>query len=255
VYPKAVQAAQRAIVLDSTIAEAWAIAALLNTNYEWDWPRARREIDRAIALNKSNSTAYLADAAYWMGMRRADRAVASTRKSIELDPLNPAYRWFLTPILYLSAAPDSVMAAQREVDRLAPGFVYLDSYTGLALADLGRKEAAESTFKAAEVFLGHRSAFLARFYAQNGRTAEARAIIQELVRNWPKTYVAPELIATAYDALGDTENYYRWEERGVEVHSALTVFNALWIGNRKHLAEPRFQKILRATGIPSQPAP
>ncbi|HEX9484396.1 MAG TPA: protein kinase [Gemmatimonadaceae bacterium] len=254
IYPRAVAAARTAIALDSTLSEGWSQAALLNANYEWDWPRARIEVERAKRLNPGNPESYLSESSYWLGVRRPDRAVEGTRQSAARDPLNPFSEWFLGVSHYLNGAPDSALAHFHAMRGLTPDFVYLDAYDGFAWFDKGQFTQAESAFVRADRLLGHRSAGLAWFYAKTRRTDEARLILRQIEAEWPKTYVVPELIATAYDALGDRDSFYRWLERGVEVHSAVAAFSGDWPPFRKYAADARFLAVLHRMHIPDRPA-
>jgi tetratricopeptide (TPR) repeat protein len=52
------RAAERALELDDTLAEAHTCFAEVLKDYDWDWAASEREFQRAIALNPSYSTAH-----------------------------------------------------------------------------------------------------------------------------------------------------------------------------------------------------
>jgi TolB-like protein/predicted Ser/Thr protein kinase len=56
-FPKAKEAALRALGLDANIADAHAAMGAILGSYEWDWPRARKELELAIRLNPGNAKA------------------------------------------------------------------------------------------------------------------------------------------------------------------------------------------------------
>ncbi|MFN2513362.1 MAG: winged helix-turn-helix domain-containing tetratricopeptide repeat protein, partial [Pyrinomonadaceae bacterium] len=56
--PRARVAAEKALLIDETLAEAHASLAFVRMHYEWDWPGAEREFKRAIELNPSYATAH-----------------------------------------------------------------------------------------------------------------------------------------------------------------------------------------------------
>ena len=95
--------------------------------------------------------------------------------------------------------------------------VHIDSFAGDAFGRQRRFAEAESSFKAAEPALGRRSRGLALVRALQGKQAEARAIPNEIERDWRTTYVVPEMSAWAYDALDDRARMYGWLRRGIEV--------------------------------------
>ncbi len=255
VYPKAVAAIARALALDSTLAEAWSTRARLNALYEWDWPRARSEIDGARALNPDDVQALAAESQYWSAMRRSDRMVEPWRQAVQLDPLSPGTSFGLAWAFYVSGQPDSAVAQSLAVAKLQPGFAYLDAVEGYAYVDKGMLAEAEQAFGRAESVLGHRSPGLAYVLALRGRRAEAEQVLQEIERTWRTAYVVPEFIATAYLALADTAKVYEWLERGVDLHSAFATFNPLWPPFRAIRHDPRFMAVLRRINIPGLPAP
>ena len=57
-YPKAKEAALKALEIDDTLAEAHTSLGMIKTNYDWDWSGAEREYQRAIELNPKYATAH-----------------------------------------------------------------------------------------------------------------------------------------------------------------------------------------------------
>ena len=56
-FPRAEQAALRALALDDRLAEAHTSLGYSKFRYSWDWPAAQQEFARAIALNPNYPTA------------------------------------------------------------------------------------------------------------------------------------------------------------------------------------------------------
>jgi len=57
-FLKARAAAQRALELDSSLAEPHATLGFVALYYDWDWPTAEREFQRALAINPGYATAH-----------------------------------------------------------------------------------------------------------------------------------------------------------------------------------------------------
>ena len=57
-FPRAKAAALRALDLDDSLAEAHTSLAFVKANYDWDFPGAEKEFQRAIALNPNYATAH-----------------------------------------------------------------------------------------------------------------------------------------------------------------------------------------------------
>jgi TolB-like protein len=72
-YPKAKAAALKALELDDSLAEPHAALGVVKRDFEWDWPGAEEEFQRAIELNPG-----CAEAHSWRGTLRG--MLGSTRK-------------------------------------------------------------------------------------------------------------------------------------------------------------------------------
>src|SRR5262249_54235644 len=90
VMPKAKAAAQRAIELDDTLAEAHASLGYVNLTFDWDWARAEQEFRRAIELDPSSSRGHAGYAQYLLFVgRRSDQSMQELQQAYALDPLLP----------------------------------------------------------------------------------------------------------------------------------------------------------------------
>jgi adenylate cyclase len=81
------QAAERALELDASLSMPW--AALANTaqnSWPVDWSRNLSMMDRAIAADRRNATAYLWRGISWLNLGFFDRAIADFDRCLELEP-------------------------------------------------------------------------------------------------------------------------------------------------------------------------
>src|SRR5262245_27538740 len=84
---RAREAAMKALLLDSDLAEPHATLGFVNT-HEYDFAEAEREYQRAIELNANYATAH-----QWYGemlshLARHEEAIAELRRALEIDPLS-----------------------------------------------------------------------------------------------------------------------------------------------------------------------
>ena len=140
VVPLARSAAERAIALDSAIAEPRFARAVIWLLYDREPAKAGEELQRAIALDPN-----LADGFHWqshrfLAMGETDSSLAMSRRAIEASPLDPSLRAHLG-WHYLLARQDSLAAgAFAEALALAPGAAAWDEHFAwrpVAPADTG----------------------------------------------------------------------------------------------------------------------
>ncbi len=109
---RGIEAARRALTLDSTLAEAHTSLAYGLVG-EWAWQDAERHFRRAIALNPSYATAHQWYAELLAAQNRMDEAVASARRATVRDPLSPIIAWNLARILYFARRPHEALEQLR----------------------------------------------------------------------------------------------------------------------------------------------
>ena len=91
VMPKAKAAAEKALQLDDSLAEAHTSLGAINFWYDFDWTGGERELRRAIALNPSSAEAHFQYGYLLMFEGRFDESLAEMRRASDLDPLSAEY--------------------------------------------------------------------------------------------------------------------------------------------------------------------
>ena len=85
-FPKAEQAASKALELDETLAEAHASMALVKNLFSWEWRESERHYRRAIELNPNYAVAYSSFGMLLIPEKRFQEAEALISKAESLDP-------------------------------------------------------------------------------------------------------------------------------------------------------------------------
>lgn len=209
VWSRARAAAERAVRLDSTLADAWAALADIKTYYEWDWEGAERAFERANELNPSLPMNHYHHAWYLALFGRASEAVAEHKLAQRLDPLTPLHTVWIPGLYYYLGQPEKALAEARKLIEEYPDNAVVLFGLGAAAAELGLyDEAIAAHRRAVEVNPAWRYA-LGRSLALAGRTEEAREIVSELEAEPPTSWNAIGL-ADVYAALGDKDAAFRW---------------------------------------------
>jgi Tol biopolymer transport system component/serine/threonine protein kinase len=217
-FPKARQAAERALEIDDTLAEAHAALAYCLGNYDWNWTLCEREFKRALELNPGYATAH-----HWYGftylsaMGRLDEAIAEVKKANDLDPLALPVSSNIGLLLYIARRYDEALEQFHENLEIERSFVYTHWEMALTYEQLGRYDEAIAAFQKAIALSGTSilpRALLARTYALAGRKSEATALLNELTET--QSYVSPYRIAAIHAALGDKDRAFKWLEHAYD---------------------------------------
>lgn len=120
-FPRARGAAEKALSLNETNAEAHNALANALFWHEWNWPAAEQHFTRAIAINPSFSLANHDYAFFLVAMGRTEPGMASLRRAIAADPLswrvNIDAGWLLLQAHHF----DEAIKQARRAQELEPG--------------------------------------------------------------------------------------------------------------------------------------
>jgi uncharacterized protein (TIGR02996 family) len=122
-FPRAEAAARKAVELDPNLAEGHRALAFPSFWWRRDVVTARREFERAIALNPNDGTAHLWYANALTHIGDNAKAVAEINRAQELDPSSSSVRADKGKILYGAGRKDEALALLRQMKRNEPAFV------------------------------------------------------------------------------------------------------------------------------------
>jgi serine/threonine protein kinase/Tfp pilus assembly protein PilF len=213
---RAKEFALRALAIDETLAEAHTSLGWVLFIYEWDWEAAAREFQRALELNPRYATARQWHSWLLMAQGRLEEAVAEGRLALELDSASVSIRRSLGWLLYYARQYEAAGEQLKRAVELNPTSEETHRILGLVRLQQGRLDQAEIAFREAIALsteLAYSRAGLAYTMARAGRTAEARAILDQLEREAKERYVSPVAFVTVHLGLGEVDQAFAWLER------------------------------------------
>jgi TolB-like protein/Tfp pilus assembly protein PilF len=253
-FPKARSAAEKALALDSTLAEPHAALAFVHFYYDWDWTAAEREFQTAIRRNPGYATAYEWYGLYLAAMGRFDSAQAVERTAMSLEPLSIAVAGTAAWVLYYSGRLEEARRQLNITLRTDSAFALGRLYLGRVEQARGEMGSALAYFRSPGV-LGSwvpSVAGIGNIYGVMGRRAEA---LGELARldslERAGVYVTPYGRALVWAGLRDFDRSFAELKRAVEGRSHWLVWlnrDTRWAPLRK---DPRFQPLVRRVGLPA----
>jgi serine/threonine protein kinase/tetratricopeptide (TPR) repeat protein len=249
--PKAKTAALSASKLDESLAEAHAALGYIYLIYDWDGPAAERELQRALQLNPSLSTARLNYASYLSTQGRHDESVREIRRAVELDPLSlRAYADGASLLLFARRYDEAIELARKGLE-LDPDFAFGLVFQGVAYAEQGRfQEAIGNLQKAARLNTSPSILALgAHVHAVAGQKREAEKLIQDLEKTAEQHYFCPYEIGAAYVSLGNHDTAVKWFRKGLEDRADCMAWLGVepWIESFR--SDPRYAQLLREVGL------
>ena len=170
-YAEAKAAAERALELEPSLAEAHALLASVATFHEWDWEAAEREIARSFELDAESAFGI---SAYWLAAQgRLDEALVDARRYRELEPLNPGAAHCVAWISFLNHDYETALVEWQRVRELQPDHLWANLLPPLAHSLEGRHEEALRAWAEYAVSANQsRRGSLAFLHARRARSAQ-----------------------------------------------------------------------------------
>jgi serine/threonine protein kinase/tetratricopeptide (TPR) repeat protein len=255
-FPKAKEAAKKALELDDTLAEAHAALAYAVFFADWDWLSAEREFKRAIELNPNSALSHERYAEYLHTRQRFEESLAQAQRAQELDPLSPEIVSQLGNVYLFSRRYDEAIAQYQKALDLYPnaGIRALLAYT-YAMKRMYPQALAESN-KIADQYKNTRAenqfvvGLLGWILAVSGKRADAVKTAQDLTDVSLHAYVDSYQLAMIYVGLGDKNETFRLLERAYEQRSASIPYLAIEPAFEGIRSDPRYADLLRRIGLP-----
>jgi TolB-like protein/Tfp pilus assembly protein PilF len=252
--PRMKAAAQKAIELDSTLAEAHHRLASIMTWGEWDWKGGEEAYRRVIELKPNYPAARRGYSFLLMILGRPDEAMVQIERALESDPLNELFQGLYGAQLLLSRRYDEAIAQLQNALKTAPNSPELHGYLRDAFLAKEMYDEALTEWKALFFTPGERGlpAIMERGYAEGGFREAARLTAETWAARSDTIYVPPNGVAALFAAAGEDDRALDWLERGLDIRNpqmpgiaVAPIFDSL----RNNL---RFQDLLRRMNLPSR---
>jgi serine/threonine protein kinase len=247
-FPRAREAALKALELDDNLAEAHLSLAAVKLYFDYDWPGAERKFRRALELDPNLADAHLHYAAYAALFGRKEECLAGLKRAVELEPLSAFHvanwGWFLWGFGQTERGLEEARKA-LDLDPDLPDALYV---LGGALGDKKLfDEALAAHRKLAAINPDWRWA-LAETYAKMGRKTDALVILADLEReNYPKHAI---FIAGVQMALEDKEETFRALEAAYRFRHIFLPFTVNPPEQFPWRDDPRFTELRRRMNFP-----
>ncbi len=217
-FPLARQAAERALQLDSTLAEAHTTLGLILKS-TGEWAAATARFRRGIALDSNYATAHQWYAEALIITGRVREAIAALERARDLDPLSPVINAELGYTLGLAGRyRDGIATGRRAVELdstlwISHAFLaYTQLFSGDNAAAVAGFERAVKLGPGIDPLVGT----LAHALARAGRADSARRILAPVELRASGGNGSPIAVAMAYAGLGERDASLAWLGRAVQ---------------------------------------
>ena len=253
-HDKMQAAALKALELDEALAEAHAALGRI-ASYDWDWPNAEKEYQRAIEHDPNSATARFLYGWHLGATGRLAQGIAELRRALDLDPLSVNINITIGAFLTAEGKYDEAIEQLKKTVALSPTSLWPRLRLAQAYEMKGETEQAIAEFQKAidlDESPGKRrvdtaEVRLAQAYAFWGKRAEAEKIIERW-RLGPDPRPSYD-VALIYIGLGDRDEAFRLLEKVYDAHD----MNLLSIVTDPRLndfrSDPRYSQLIQRLGL------
>jgi TolB-like protein/Flp pilus assembly protein TadD len=221
-YPKAREMAIRAISLEPSLGAPHAALGVIYANFDHDFAKAIAEFNRATELDPNYATAHQWKTTALGALGQFDEAIASSKRSVVLDPLSLIVNSDLA-FNYLNAHRfDDAIAQSRKTLEIDPNFHIAREYLAMALQFEGKLPDALAEYqkaKAAATDEPYTLSLLAQAYARSGSRDEAQRILTDLEQQSRTKFVSEWSIAVIRLSLGDKDGAIAALQKAFDQHA------------------------------------
>ena len=245
-------AAERALKIDPSLAEAHGSLGSVAGLYEWNWSASERHFRRAIELNPSYPTAH-----QWYGydfltpQGRLEEAIAALERAHHLDPLSLIITTCLGTVYDIARQHERARAYYDKVFELDDTFVRAHLSAGRSYLHQGMFDQAIAAFQRARELTPNSPvalALMAHAYNVSGATAEAARLREALDRCCRTCCISSYLLARAHLGYDHDRAFELLEQAHQEHDPRLAHMNVSPIFDCLR-ADERFRQLVRRVGL------
>lgn len=253
--PNCKDAAEKALEIDATLAEAHAVLAMYYQDYAWNQEAAGRELHRAIQLDPNSASAHIRFAIHYSLLERYEEAFEASTRAIQLAPTD-AFAWVNAGMQRYFA--EQYQAALPFIDRalqLTPDYAGAHWLRGAVYAELGRYNSATESLRQASGVAGPFvwRAWLGYAYALAGDTEQAEAaealLVEEIADGAPISSNLAVGVAMIHIGRGSHDEAFRWLQEAVESRSTILGFVLASPVSKRLVGDPRLPELLTTVGL------
>jgi TolB-like protein/Tfp pilus assembly protein PilF len=258
-FPKARAAAEKALEIDETLAEAHNALADIMYEYDWKFAEAEREFKRAIELNPNYATARHWYGEYLLAVGKNEEALAEMKRAQELDPLSLIINSILGVAYMENRQYDQAMEQLKKTIEMDQNFPRAHLYLADTYERNGMFEEASLEFEKLFVLNGmppeeaaKQTAELREAAKKIGAKGYWRKQIEIYERNrvsQPSVMPPLSIVAAFYAQLGEKDQAFAFLEKSYEkkevdvIRLESTIYDPI-------RSDPRFQDLMRRIGLP-----
>src|SRR6266478_6110015 len=252
--PKAIAAAEKALAIDDTLADAHAAIGSASQDL-WHWDRVEREFRRALELNPNQVIAHQWYGLYLSSIGRHEEALTHFKRALELDPLNLTAHTNLATGYENARQYEQALEQFKQTLEIDPNYAAAHSNLSQTYLDMGKYDLWLEEWKKGATLANDREDLAieeenARAYAKGGYHAALSRDIELRKQLAQRRYVDIGFIAYDYAALGEKEQAFAWLEKAYSEKAGSLGYIKVTTLMDPLRSDARYIDLLKRMGLP-----
>jgi len=251
VYPKAKQAALKALQIDEALAEPHAALAFSTMLFDWDWKQSEREFQRAFDLNPNDGLARQRYSVVLAAVGRMKEAISEAKSAQEAEPLSLSTIANTGWVSFLARDYEQSIEQCTKSIEMDPSFAPAYVYRAMAYEQKGMFDKAIADLETARGLQPGPALFgaLGHAYARSGNKAKAQIVLAELKELSGKRYFPAYQMALVHIGLGQNDEALALLEKAYEERYPWLIHLNVEPRLDPIRSDPRFADFVRRIGL------
>jgi TolB-like protein/DNA-binding winged helix-turn-helix (wHTH) protein/tetratricopeptide (TPR) repeat protein len=247
-YRKARADAERAIALDPSLASAYLALANTQIDYDRDWAAAEISLTKAAALEPGDVEVFRLRSHLSRVLGNLEQATRLFEQVVALDPLRPNSYSALEYLLYVGGRYDEAQAALQKALDLNPQATYVHLTMGEALIMEGKPQQALAEVEKEPIEWGKLTGQALAYHAL-GREQDSNTALASLITKYGSNGAFQIAQVCAYR--GESDKSFEWLEHAYQQRDPgmPEIKTDPLFKNLRH--DPRYTELLKKMRLPS----
>jgi TolB-like protein/DNA-binding winged helix-turn-helix (wHTH) protein/Tfp pilus assembly protein PilF len=251
VYPKAKQAALKALEIDDGLAEPHAALAFATMLFDWNWPASEREFRRAFDLNPNDGLTHQRHAVSLAAVGRMTEAIAKAKRAQDADPLSLSTIASAGWVAFLARDYARAIEECNKSIEMDPSFAPAYIYRAMAYEQKGMLDKSIADLETAKGLQPGPALFgaLGHVYAVSGNKTKAHALLGDLKELSGKQYFPAYQMALIHVGLGQKDEAFAMLEQAYADRYPWLIHLNVEPRFDPIRSDPRFVDLVRRIGL------
>jgi TolB-like protein/Tfp pilus assembly protein PilF len=252
-YIRAKEAILKALEIDDTLADAYALLGQIRLNFEWDWIGAETALKKAIEINQDSSMAHLVYHFYLRAMGRTSDSVDEMKLALDLDPFSFFHNHQYAIALEFDGQLDNAIKQAEKTLELWPENP--ETLTFLGLFHVQKKNYAKgiAILEHALSLMKKKSSFTLGFlgyaYGMSEDKKNANKILSKCLKRWDKGNITPSTMAVIYAGLNEKDKVFEWLNTAIKMQDPREFCLKVIPFYKPFHSDPRWPELVRKMGL------